>query len=133
MQYITDHCFTQQHVGFIDPTRHEIQQRLLNMFAKQLHLQPEAISATTPLSQYGLDSIDAVTLAGDLEEWLTLQLPSTLLWDYPTIEEIARYLDNSLVARKETPDESHTASRDGDRSYDVGGADTLAQSTPVAV
>ncbi|MBD2102744.1 acyl carrier protein [Leptolyngbya sp. FACHB-261] len=65
---------------------------LATKLAKQLRLDVKTLSVHEPLTRYGLDSIDAVTLVGDLEDWLGLELPSTLLWDYPTIEKASQYL-----------------------------------------
>lgn len=69
-----------------------IQQWLIGQLADVLSINPATIEAQQPLTRYGLDSIDAVTLVGDLEDWLDLELPSTLLWDYPTVEKAANYL-----------------------------------------
>jgi acyl carrier protein len=69
-----------------------IQIWLVNKLAEQLSLDPNSINVTEPLTRYGLDSIDAVTMVGDLEDWLDLEFPSTLFWDYPTIEKSANYL-----------------------------------------
>lgn len=69
-----------------------IQSWLVAKLAKQLSLNANTIDVREPLTRYGLDSIDAVTLVGDLEDWLELELPSTLLWDYPSIEKAAQYL-----------------------------------------
>lgn len=69
-----------------------IQHWLVSQLAEVLSLDPSTIDVTQPLTRYGLDSIDAVTLVGDLEDWLDLELPSTLLWDYPTIAKAAAYL-----------------------------------------
>jgi acyl carrier protein len=69
-----------------------LEEWLVNQLATQLSLDVASISVTEPLTRYGLDSIDAVTMVGDLEDWLDLELPSTLFWDYPTIEKSAHYL-----------------------------------------
>jgi acyl carrier protein len=69
-----------------------IQTWLVNKLAEQLSLDPNSIDVNEPLTRYGLDSIDAVTMVGDLEDWLDLELPSTLFWDYPTIAKSANYL-----------------------------------------
>jgi acyl carrier protein len=69
-----------------------IQNWLVNQLAQQLSINPTTIKATEPLTRYGLDSIDAVTLVGDLEDWLDVELPSTLFWDHPTIEKSAQFL-----------------------------------------
>lgn len=69
-----------------------VQNWLVKQLAEQLSLDPKTVSVGEPLTRYGLDSIDAVTMVGDLEDWLDLELPSTLFWDYPTIEKSAQYL-----------------------------------------
>ncbi len=69
-----------------------VQNWLINKLAEQLSLESETINIIEPLTRYGLDSIDAVTMVGDLEDWLDLELPSTLFWDYPTIEKSSQYL-----------------------------------------
>jgi acyl carrier protein len=69
-----------------------IQNWLINQLAEQLSLDAKTIKIAEPLTRYGLDSIDAVTMVGDLEDWLELELPSTLFWDHPTIEKSAQYL-----------------------------------------
>ena len=69
-----------------------IQSWLVSKLAEQLSLDAKTINVGEQLTRYGLDSIDAVTLVGDLEDWLELELPSTLFWDYPTIQKSAEYL-----------------------------------------
>lgn len=98
-----------------------IQTWLVNKLAKQLSLNAQTIDVREPLTRYGLDSIDAVTLVGELEDWLQIELPSTLLWDYPTIEKSAQYLvsdfDVSAVTNaapesvKEEPKEAEAAAK----------------------
>lgn len=65
---------------------------LVSQLAEQLSIDPNSIDVSEPLTRYGLDSIDAVTLVGELEDWLEEELPSTLFWDYPTIAECSEYL-----------------------------------------
>lgn len=73
-----------------------IQVWLADQLADVLSLDPASVDVNKPLTRYGLDSIDAVTLVADLEDWLDLELPSTLLWDYPTIAKAATYLVNEF-------------------------------------
>lgn len=70
----------------------EIQTWLVEQLADVLSIETSTIDVKQPLTRYGLDSIDAVTLVGDLEDWLDLELPSTLLWDYPSVEKASAYL-----------------------------------------
>ena len=50
------------------------------------------IDPREPFTYYGLDSVQAVGLTGDLEIWLGRRLSPTLAWDYPNIESLARHL-----------------------------------------
>jgi acyl carrier protein len=55
-------------------------------------LATDEIDDHEPLTNYGLGSIQAVSMIGELEDWLGRTLPPTLLWDYPTIDELVRHL-----------------------------------------
>jgi acyl carrier protein len=70
----------------------EIQRWLVARVAAELDLDPSEIDVTIPLDRYGLDSRAAASLSGDLEDWIGRSVPATLVWDYPTIEEISEHL-----------------------------------------
>eukprot|EP00883_Tetradesmus_obliquus_P011533 jgi/Sobl393_1/4315/SZX67650.1 len=55
------------------------------------------ISADEPLMQAGVNSTLAVQLTGQLEATLGTSLPATLVFDYPTISEIATFLAESQL------------------------------------
>jgi len=55
----------------------------------------ESIDASEPFARFGLDSVHAVALVGELESWLRCDLPATLAFDYPNANAIARYLSAS--------------------------------------
>jgi acyl carrier protein len=57
-----------------------------------LDIERAEIDIGAPFSAFGLDSLKAVSLAGELETWLGRSLPPTLLWDYPTIDALATHL-----------------------------------------
>ncbi|MEA5367079.1 beta-ketoacyl synthase N-terminal-like domain-containing protein [Amycolatopsis sp., V23-08] len=50
------------------------------------------IEADRPLGDHGLSSRQAVGIAADLEDLLGTRLPSTLLWESPTIDHLVRTL-----------------------------------------
>ena len=74
------------------PTETEIKTWLVDYLAEALEIDPQQIDPSLPFQDYGLDSSAAVTLTGDLGEWLDRELDPTLLVDYTTIEELATYL-----------------------------------------
>lgn len=57
-----------------------------------LKVADETVDPTQPFTSYGLDSIAGYTLTLELAEWLESDLPASLLWDYPTIAELAHFL-----------------------------------------
>jgi acyl carrier protein len=65
---------------------------LSTKLAEQLELDPQQIDPQTEFSDYGLNSIEAVSLSGELENFLGRRLSPTLLWDYPTLESLTQYL-----------------------------------------
>lgn len=74
------------------PNAEIIQEWLATRLAQLLTVDVNDIDIHTSFDRYGVDSLAAVTLIGDLEEWLGYELPATLAWDYPNIAELAQYL-----------------------------------------
>ena len=56
----------------------------------------EGICHDDPLMSAGLDSLGSVELANVLARRFSLQLPGTLIFDYPTVKAIAAYLHGRL-------------------------------------
>ena len=77
--------------------------RIIELLSRELKMPAADVDPQLPLMQYGLDSIAALTIAGELEDELSLELPSTLLWDRPTIDSLADYLSQALAERNALP------------------------------
>ena len=78
------------------PTAAEIQAWTVAYLANLLEVTPEEVDVTIPFDRYGLDSYAAISLTGDLQDWLGYDVDPTLLYDYPTIEGLVNYLSTSL-------------------------------------
>jgi acyl carrier protein len=79
-----------------------VRQWLIQHLAEALNVEQDDIDPEAPFAAYGLDSVAAVSLSGDLEDWLGRPLPATLAWDYPSIDALASYLGQpteSILAR----------------------------------
>ncbi len=77
----------------------EIQQFLIVEFARRMEVDPQLIDPAQPLERYGLDSLNALRMAVELEERIGCKLPTTLLWDYSSIDRLAHYLAYDLNVR----------------------------------
>lgn len=74
------------------PREKEIREWIVDRVARELSVKASEIEHDAPLSRYGLDSVAAVQLVSDLEEWLKVELDPTLPYEYPTAAALARYL-----------------------------------------
>lgn len=79
-----------------------IQAWLVSQIATRLKVNPHNVDVREPFARYGLDSVQAVNLAGELEEWLGRRLSPTLAYEYPTIEILAQYLAGDRETSKLT-------------------------------
>jgi tyrocidine synthetase-3 len=92
-------------------TSQEIQRWLIFQMAKRLKVEQDIIDIREPLSTYGLDSAEAVIITGEMGEWLGREISPTLVWDYPTIDSITRFLtiepEDSVA--KDTGNQDHSS------------------------
>ncbi|HEX6270322.1 MAG TPA: amino acid adenylation domain-containing protein [Anaerolineales bacterium] len=65
---------------------------LITRIAALQGINPAGIDPGQPFTYYGLGSVQAVGLAGELETLLDRTLAPTLAWNYPTIELLASHL-----------------------------------------
>jgi acyl carrier protein len=79
----------------------EIETWLLAHLRERLGPQAEDIDAHLPFSYYGLDSLDAVALAAELEEWLGVEVTPDVAWDHPTAHAVAAFLAGPQVPEGE--------------------------------
>jgi acyl carrier protein len=72
---------------------------LTGCVAQYLRRAENEIDPAVPLADYGLDSVYALALCGDIETHLNMRLSETLVWDYPTIDELAAHLEELVAAQ----------------------------------
>ncbi|MFN6571677.1 SDR family oxidoreductase [Dendronalium sp. ChiSLP03b] len=79
-----------------------IQAWLVEKISQQLKIAPQTIDVQEPFARYGLDSLAAMMLSTELEDWLRLSLSPTLIYDYPSIAALAEHL--AVVVENSQPE-----------------------------
>lgn len=81
-------------------TAEAIQEWLVSRLSALTRVDALDIDVREPFVNYGLDSVQAVGIAGDLECWLERSLPPTLLYEYPTVASLSRHLAGGTPERR---------------------------------
>jgi acyl carrier protein len=69
---------------------------LIDWMMREMELDRSSIDPAESFLSYGMDSIQSMTMVGDLEATFELQLAPTLAWDYPDVNTLASYLAERL-------------------------------------
>jgi acyl carrier protein len=90
---------TDHHTGGAGHTVESLSTWLVDRIAIYLKRTPAEIEASVPLAEYGLDSVAALSLCGDIEESFDLVLEPTVAWDFPTVQALAGHLVEEFAAQ----------------------------------
>jgi acyl carrier protein len=89
----------------LDPRSFELTQEwLISWMATELDLDAEGIDPHQTFLSYGMDSMHAMMLAGDLEVALGTRLSPTLAWDYPTISVLGEFVVTQASRENQSDD-----------------------------
>ncbi|MBH8577220.1 acyl carrier protein [Nostocaceae cyanobacterium CENA369] len=73
-------------------TQQQISQWIKIYLAEILEVEPEQVDENYEFERFGLNSSAAVSLVGDLEEWLGFELSPSLFFEFNTIAQVSTYL-----------------------------------------
>lgn len=74
----------------------ELRAWLTGRVAQYLQLPTDEVDTGKPLADYGLDSVYALAICGDIEDHLDVRLDATIVWDHPTVDKLVHYLTEFL-------------------------------------
>lgn len=77
-------------------TQTDISTWIKNYLAELLDIEAAEIDETYDFDRFGLNSSAAVSLIGDLEEWLNFELSPSLFFEFSTIEQVSAHLAETL-------------------------------------
>lgn len=78
-------------------TVESIQNWIINLLQQEWKIPAKDPSKS--FADYGLDSVMAVNLAQELEDWLDYPLEATIVWNFPTISSLANHLVSELKSQ----------------------------------
>jgi acyl transferase domain-containing protein/acyl carrier protein len=84
------------------PRRVAMERFLQEQIGHVLRQSPSRIDEKTPFRNLGLDSLMGLELRNRLDTELSLQLPATVVWNYPTVRSLAIHLASLLGLPIET-------------------------------
>lgn len=89
----------------------EIQQWITSEVARLLKVDVSEVDLNKEFSSFGLDSLGAFAVTGQLSEWLARDLSATLLWEFPTIASLSDYLAKGAAEPKPGTRRNHHSIR----------------------
>jgi acyl carrier protein len=69
---------------------------LVERVAEHLRMSPDEIEPDVPLSEYGLDSLYALSVATEIEDHIGLAVDPTMMWDNPTVDALVEAISVEL-------------------------------------
>ncbi|GAA4827406.1 acyl carrier protein [Saccharopolyspora rosea] len=78
--------------GTAELTVERVQNWITTQVAARLETTADQVDVHKYFDEFGLDSADALVLAGELEKWLGFELETTAMWYHPTIAELSAHI-----------------------------------------
>lgn len=73
-------------------TVESVQSWMISLLQQEWKIPISSIDLSKSFSDYGLDSVMAVNLAQEIEDWLGWPVEATIVWNFPTIESLSAHL-----------------------------------------
>jgi acyl carrier protein len=77
-------------------TIEDIQAWLITRIAAKLNKDPSTIEMSVPFAQLGVDSLGAINITSEIEEWLETEIDPTILYQYINVTQLSGYLAHKL-------------------------------------
>jgi acyl carrier protein len=82
-----------------------IEERVIQLIAKEQHLEPERVTLHSTFEELGIDSLDGVYLMFALEEEFKISIPDSVARQMKSVrqvvDDLTRYMDNPEAFKAE--------------------------------
>ena len=90
-------------MGNVDVAELNVRRWCTDYLARSLKLPANQIDPQARFARLGMDSAMSVFFLVELEEWLGVELASEVVFDYPSIAELARYVATNFPQAAAAP------------------------------
>jgi phthiocerol/phenolphthiocerol synthesis type-I polyketide synthase A len=85
-----------------EDARGELEAGLRAILARELQMLEDELELDRPFAELGLNSVMAMSVRRDTEQFVGIELSATMLFNYPTIVSLAEYLAKKLLPQAES-------------------------------
>jgi acyl-CoA synthetase (AMP-forming)/AMP-acid ligase II/acyl carrier protein len=96
-------------VDDVDRLAERVESWLLTWMVERAAIPPDEVDRDKPFADYGLDSLTAVELSHQLEDWLGVEVVPTVAWNYPTPATLSKYLAREAGGMNDDDADGHVA------------------------
>jgi phthiocerol/phenolphthiocerol synthesis type-I polyketide synthase A len=96
----------------------ELEAGLRTILARELHMLEAELELDRPFAELGLNSVMAMTVRRDTEQFVGIELSATMLFNYPTIVALAEHLAKKLLPQSESDTDSDLLADSGSSVLD---------------
>jgi phthiocerol/phenolphthiocerol synthesis type-I polyketide synthase A len=96
----------------------ELQSGLRVILARELQMPEAELDLDRPFAEFGLNSVMAMTVRRDTEQFVGIELSATMLFNYPTIIALAEHLAKKLLPQSESDTDSDLLADSGSSVLD---------------
>jgi phthiocerol/phenolphthiocerol synthesis type-I polyketide synthase A len=83
----------------------ELEKGLRTILARELQMAEAELDLNRPFAELGLNSVMAMSVRRETEQFVGIELSATMLWNHPTIVSLTAYLAKKLLPQSEADDE----------------------------
>jgi phthiocerol/phenolphthiocerol synthesis type-I polyketide synthase A len=85
-----------------DDLRAELENGLRGILAREVQMPEAELELDRPFAELGLNSVMAMSIRREAEQFAGIELSATMLWNHPTIASLAEYLAKKLSPHKDS-------------------------------
>ena len=101
----------------VDRLAERVESWLLNWLVERAAIPANEVDRNKPFAEYGLDSMTAVELSQELEDWVGVEVVPTVAWNYPTPATLSVYLARQAGGAEEESEEEWTEEAAGEDEF----------------